>query len=226
MPLSTRAYLKKLNREVNRIQDAIMPVETKYYQEAQSGFVNSGVGSASTFASVEPFPIWAELPVGDGQGERVGDAIKQQNMSVRGTIEINSTDNQMSAIVRSIFFNVPDDSMTVEATGAGWVNIAAGAGQRQYFDFAGPLQPKSLSTRYLSNVISDKVYALSTTGSRIVHIEDVYHMNNVIRWDPNVADGYPNQNALYHLMTCNINSTNTSILPEINFTYYGSYTDV
>lgn len=224
MPLSTRRYLNKLNREVNRLQDQISPVEVKYLLDANSGFINDSSGATAALASIEPYPLFDSIVNGSANGERIGDDIKVQNITVRGSIKLDSTDPSSNCIVRSMFFKVPDNSTAVASTETtAWLNASNGSARPYMFDFVGPYNPKSLNSRYTTQVLSDKNYTFSYSGNRIIDLEQVIPINDIVRWD--ATNGTPFSGAVYHLVSSSITSTIPSLLPLLNVSYYTSFTD-
>lgn len=181
MPLSTRAYLNKLNREVNILQDSILPVEYKYVNTVFSGFVdkgdvNTGPPSLISFQPLELtkyiLPSVTIQPT-DPQlydiSYREGLQVKLQNLTIRGAAYFTSQQHSTSLVgtnqavswishgqvLRFVVFinktNDPAISLTNSYYGGNYV---------QLYDYSGPYSPKSTESRFSTNVIYEKYFTV------------------------------------------------------------------
>lgn len=252
MPLSTRAYLSKLNREVNRIQDAISPVEYKRVTDYENGHFDNGLYENATNMAWQATEFTSSiLPFSIGSTEtvttRAGDIVKLQNLTIRGTInyttdqyaEIYSTSSSMAAAstvqnqstCRLVIFSAkhsdPSMNFTTYDNAGNFIPFFRENGNTQALT-EGPFNPKGDEVRFQTNILYDKTIIVDPYHPSY-HFDFVLPLNFMTTYDHESTGAVTN--GLYYIIISDgdagaSGTTLTSKCPYFRFVWRLSFTDV
>lgn len=175
MPLSTRKYLNKLNREVNKLQDAVMPVEYKYTNYDIYGFFDNGSYHNPANLGWQCYELTAGIGQGDSNNERTGLMIKAQNLTVRGHILFTSAQSLVVASTNeNLYYNQQATCrmiiFTAKSNQSGSSNFTTYDDSGNFIPYfldnvggalsEGPFNPKGPESRYVTNTLYDRMFAV------------------------------------------------------------------
>lgn len=231
MPLSTRSYLNKLNKEVNRLQDAVMPVEYKYTDIPLYGFFDNGTFLNPANLAWQSSELTAQIAQGDTGDNRTGLAIKAQNLTIRGhvlftsgqsTVIASTNENyyyNQQATCRMIIFTAKSNQSgssnftSYDNTGnfiPYFLDTAAGAFNE------GPFNPKGPESRYVTNTLYDRMFAVDKYNP--CHTIDINIPLN-FRVTYNDVTSSAQENGIYIMFVCDRNEATSIPLLQLNCPY-------
>lgn len=203
---TNRELINKLNREVNYLQDQVLPVEHKYLTYDVNTFFSDGSYHNLADAAYECHSMLGTILTGDDYQSRTGDTIKLQNVTVRGAIYFpiegiagSQTAMDWQATCRLVFFTVPiwDD-------GAKYTNFATGGTYQQFYDTdvineinpKGPFHAKNRETRYNTNIVKEIICSVSEFNP-VYHFDFNMPLNMKVKYgDASITNGQPINNQL------------------------------
>lgn len=239
MPLSTRQYLNKLNREVNKLQDAVLPVEYKWQTVQYDGYFGDGTYHNTIDSSYECHPMLHLISQGDGGHQRIGDNIKLQNVTVRGAIYFpvegiggSQSPTLWQATCRLVFFIA-----STYDTNAKFTNFATGGTYQQFYDItaednlvpAGPFASKNDETRFTTKIVKELVCSVNQYNPTY-HFDFNLPLNMHVHYpDFGLNNNEPVNNALLFSVVSDKpaggGGTQLDRCPIINMYYRLSWTD-
>lgn len=190
MPLPTRQYLKKLNHEVNRLQDQVGMTEYKYCAEADGSYFDDGLYENSTNGAAYFTEMTSSiLPVSlastsSAVSTRDGDSIRMQNLTIRGAVHwtpamslaIHGTgtnggympnpgsaySNQATCRFVIMIAKVSDPSMVFSSyDNAGNYIPYFRLNEESSVLVGGPFNPKGDEVRFSTNTLYDQTFVVS-----------------------------------------------------------------
>lgn len=235
---TNRELINKLNREVNYLQDQVLPVEHKYLTYDVNTFFSDGTNANIIDASYECHSMLGTILTGDDYQSRTGDTIKLQNVTVRGAIYFpieaiggSQTATDWQATCRLVFFTTPtwDDS-------AKFTNFWIGGSYQQFYDTdvinnvlpSGPFHAKNRETRYTTNIVKEIVCSVSEFNP-VYHFDFNLPLNMKVKYgDASLNNGQPfNNQLLYSIVSDRTSYSGTQLdrCPILRMNYRLSWTD-
>lgn len=194
-----------------KLKDAVN-IEYKEFNRSISG--NMGLGT-NEFGSISIFahPL-CEPEQGTSNSERIGDSIKLQRLSGRGTVTLAT--GQTSCMARLVVFRCQNPNNAVFPVGA----TTATEPNIQLFSNYGVLEPKLEATKYMTKFLYDKTFMLDSAKTHLIR----FNINMPLNWHQNFIPGGEGitTGGLYLAIVTNSAET---IGNEFFFRYQVSYTD-
>lgn len=228
MPLSTRKYLQKLNREVNKLQDAVLPVEYKYINYPLFGYFDNGAFNNPANLAWQAFEITSQIQQGDTNNDRTGLVIKAQNLSIRGQVIYTSAQDTVAATTTSaLFYNQQATCRLIvfsaKSNQSGSSNFTSYDNTGNYIPYfldtasgaysEGPYNPKGPEVRYVTNTLYDQMFAVDKYNPN--HTLDINIPLN-FRVTYNDITSSAQENGIYFLIICDRDEPNSIPLLELN----------
>lgn len=235
---TNRELIRKLNREVNYLQDQVLPVEHKWLTVNTNKYFSDGTYANIIDDSYECHAMLGDIVAGDQSNQRTGDVIKLQNVTVRGAIYFptegisgSQSATAWQATCRLVFFTVPtwDDA-------AKYTNYFVGGSYQQFYDVSalnvfvpsGPFNAKNQETRFSNHIVKDIMVTVN-------HYNPTYHFEfnmplnmKVYYGDPTLNNGQPQNNQLCYSIVCDKSAyggLQLDYCPILDMTYRLSWTD-
>lgn len=232
MPLSTRRYLNKLNKEVNRLQDAIMPIEYKYQNILHYGFFDNGTFKNPANLAWQCLELTAQIAEGDSNNERTGLLIKAQNLTMHGHVCFTSGESTVIASTNENFYYNQQATcrmviFTAKSNQSGSSNFTTydntGNFIPYFLDIAGsannegPFNSKGPESRYVTNTLYDKMFAVDKYNpTQIVDINIPLNF----RVTYNDLTSSAQENGIYFMILCDRNEATSVPLLQLNCPYF------
>lgn len=232
MPLSTRQYLNKLNNEVNRLQDAVMPVEYKYMNYPIYGFFDNGTFNNPANLAYQCTELTSLIPQGPDSDNRTGVLIKAQNLTVRAHVCFTSAQSTVIASTNENLYNNQQATcrmvlFTAKSNQSGSSNFTPYEDVGNFIPYfldapsgafdEGPFNSKGNESRYVTNVLYDKMFAVDKYNPTQIFDFNL-PLNFKITY--NEITSSAQENGIYLLLVCDRAQATSIPLLQLNCPYF------